>query len=78
MAYVPNSIRRASLLTDQDNRAINELLVLRTGLGNTAETRINASKKTSETDDENQTKTQFMSSQAFRQTPCGRVQEAAI
>ncbi len=43
-----------------------------------AETRINASKNMSETEDENQIKTQFMSSQVFRRTLYARVQEVAV
>jgi hypothetical protein len=49
-----------------------------TRLGTAAETRINASKNMSETEDENQIKTQFMSSQVFRRTLYARVQEAAV
>jgi hypothetical protein len=39
------------------------------------ETQIDANKNTRKTDDKNRTKTQFMSSQAFHQTPDMRVQE---
>jgi hypothetical protein len=50
-------------------------LTLGTGLGTAAETRNGASKTTSEIDDENRIKKQFMSSQPFHQTLGGRVRE---
>jgi hypothetical protein len=62
----------------QDNIAIDELLVLRTGLGIAAETQINASKNTCETGDKNQTKNLFISSQTFHQTTCERVQKTTV
>jgi hypothetical protein len=52
-----------------------QLSALETGLGITVETQNDASKNTCETDDKNQTKTQFISSQVFYRTSCGRVQE---
>jgi hypothetical protein len=53
-------------------------LALGTGLGTAAETWIDAGKNTCERDDKTQTKNQFMSSQAFHRTPCGRVQETTV
>jgi hypothetical protein len=51
---------------------------LRTELGNVAETQNGASKTPRENDDENRLKEQFISSQAFHQTPGGRVQEITV
>jgi hypothetical protein len=62
----------------QDNIAIDELLVLGTGLGIVAETQIDTGKNTCKTDDKNWTKTQFMFSQAFHQTPYKYVRETII
>jgi hypothetical protein len=47
-------------------------------LGSTTETWNGASKTTSEIDDENQIKKQFISSQVFHRTPGGRVQEITV
>jgi hypothetical protein len=44
-------------------------------LGTAAEIRSGTSKTTSEINDENQIEKQFMSAQAFHQTPGGRVRE---
>jgi hypothetical protein len=52
-----------------------QLSTLEIGLGTTVETQNDASKNTCETDDKNQTKTQFISSQVFYRTSCERVQE---
>jgi plasmid maintenance system antidote protein VapI len=62
----------------QDNITIDELLILGAGLGVAMETWIDIDKNTCETDDENQIKTQFMSSQAFHRIPCGRVRETTV
>jgi hypothetical protein len=53
-------------------------LTLRTGLGTVAETWIGASKNTSDINDNNRIKEQFISSQAFHQTPGGRIREITI
>jgi hypothetical protein len=45
-------------------------------LGTTAETQNAASKTTSEINDKNWIEKQFMSSEAFHQTPDGRIQES--
>jgi hypothetical protein len=58
----------------QDRLAIDKLSALRTKLGTTAETRLDANKNTCEIDNKSQTKIWFISSQIFHRTPCVRVQ----
>jgi hypothetical protein len=55
-----------------------KLSALETGLETAAETQINAGKNTYETDDKNQTKTQFIFSHVFYRTPYGHVQKTTI
>jgi hypothetical protein len=52
-----------------------KLSALGTGLETAAETRHGGSKTTSKTDDKNQIKNRFISSQAFQRTTGGHVQE---
>jgi hypothetical protein len=51
---------------------------LKTGLGTTAETQNGTNKDTCEINDKNQIKEQYISSQAFYQTPDGRVREITV
>jgi hypothetical protein len=55
-----------------------KLSALGTGLETTSETRIGASENTSETEDKNQIKNRFMSSQTFHRTPGDRVREITV
>jgi phosphoribulokinase len=55
--------------------AIEKLSALVTGIGTTAETQNGASTTTSEIDDKNQIKKQFMSSQAFHRITGRRIQK---
>jgi hypothetical protein len=65
LAYVPNRTWRPSLLTLSRPHSYQEAIVLETGLGDTTEIQKGASKTTSEIDDKNQIKEQFIFSQAF-------------
>jgi hypothetical protein len=56
LTYILKLTRRPSLLTHQGHIAIEELSTLRTGLVTVAETWIDASKNTCETDNKNRTK----------------------
>jgi hypothetical protein len=58
--------------------AIENLSVLGTGLETAAEIQISVSKNTSDIDDKNRTKTQFMCSQSFHRPVDGRVQETTM
>jgi hypothetical protein len=51
---------------------------LETELGTTAETQNDTNKDTCEIDDKNQIKEQYISSQAFHQTPDERVREITV
>jgi hypothetical protein len=72
-----NSSRKVGLYSelDPDHLAMGKLSAHGTRLGTTAETRNSISRNTCKTDDKNQIKTQFVSSQSFHRTPGGRVQE---
>jgi hypothetical protein len=73
--YIPKSIRCRSLLTRPKPHNYRKTIGHRNRLETTAETQIDAGKKTCETDDKNQIKNQFMTSQTFHRTAYRRVQE---
>jgi hypothetical protein len=75
LAYITKSIRRPALLTRPRLHSYSQAIGLRTGLGNTMETRIGGSRNTCEIDDKNQIEEQFISSQAFHRTPGGCIRE---
>jgi hypothetical protein len=59
----------------QDHTAIARLSALRTGSGTAAEIRNGTNKTTSEINDKNRLKEQFISSHVFHRTPGGRVKK---
>jgi hypothetical protein len=78
LTYIPKLTQRPSLLNRPRPYSYRRAIALGTRLGTTAETWIDASKNTCETDDEKSDKKQFMSSETFHQIHCERVQETAV
>jgi hypothetical protein len=71
----PKSNRHSSLLTRLGSHSYRTTISPWTGLGISAETQIGVSQNTSEIDDKNRIKEQFISSQAFHRITGGRVRE---
>jgi hypothetical protein len=75
LVYIPKSIRRPSLLTWPRQHSYSKAIGLRNWVRDRSGTLNGASKTTCKIDDKNQLKKEFISAQAFHQTPGGRVWE---